>query len=70
MNQALVIRIIFGIFSLFWLGGFLIYGYHVFSYGVPGDATKKSFLLLSIISVFLILLITFGLSGIDWSTLR
>jgi hypothetical protein len=70
MNQALIIQIFFGGFIVFWVGGFLIYGYHIFSYGVPGDATKKSFIILTITSALLFVFITFNLAGIDWGALR
>lgn len=52
-----------------WLFGFGVYAYHVFSFGMPGDATKKSFYILLSLSLLSILAVTYVLSGVNWGAL-
>ncbi len=67
--MASIILIIFFVFIVIWFIGLGIYSYHVFSYGMPGDATKKSLLALMAISSITILFVTFFVSGLDWGSL-
>lgn len=65
----LAILIVLGVMGVFWFVGFFIYAYHVFSYGMPGDATKKSFYILLSLSLASILLVAYILAGINWGAL-
>jgi len=66
MNIGAIIIAFLALVLFFWFVGILIYAYHVISYGLPGDATKKSTLILILISALIILFATFYFSGIDW----
>lgn len=61
-----IIIAIIGLAVAGWLIGFSIYVYHVLSYGMPGDKTKLSLLLLTGITFAAFLVSTYFMSGIYW----
>ncbi|MDD3480949.1 MAG: hypothetical protein PHW75_01840 [Patescibacteria group bacterium] len=65
----MIILFVLGILMVIWLFGFGVYAYHVFSFGMPGDATKKSFYILLSLSLLSILAVTYVLSGVNWGAL-
>jgi len=53
-------------FSFVWLVLLGVFGYHVFLYGLPSDATRMSFVVLIFITMAIFLIGVFHLSGFDW----
>jgi len=66
---ATIILSAFGFFLFLWLIGFVVFSYHVFSYGLPGDATKKVFYVFLSLSIMAIIAVIYFLAGINWKIL-
>lgn len=62
-----IVLIVFGIFILMWLLGVGVAAYHVFKYGLPGDATKTALWVFLGFAALVFLVVIYFISGINWS---
>jgi hypothetical protein len=69
MNLSLIFTLSILIAIVLWLVGLAIYGYHVFAYGLPKDATIKSLYALVLISALALLVSVYYVSGFNWGAL-
>ena len=70
MNYELIFFVFSFIAFLIWVVGFIIYAYHVFAFGLPEDATRKSLYILIMTAMTVIIIATFYLSAINWSSIK